>query len=317
MASVNQVRDQSQPKSQSNLMINLARDLTSVVSLGILLFCIHEFASPFIRGFQCDDETIRYPYKESTVSSGVCYFVGSGINILLILVVEYLNLVSSHATPANDSASARETGISGFHVKVYLQNVYCKILVWLFGAITSELITDITKVTAGRLRPHFIDICRPVVIDNGIEKNLTSYCFQKHDPYEYITHYRCSGAPAKQRDARLSFLSGHSSYSAYSATFAIFYIQSAVDITKLGLLKPAFQVLIISAAFYTGLTRVSDYKHHWQDVLAGLILGTSVATTVSIHLLPSLYKTYSKFLKSSNQRPGADQGGEELNRFSY
>jgi phosphatidate phosphatase len=194
--------------------------------------------------------------------------------------------------------------------------VYCRIIVWFFGAITSELITDITKFTAGRLRPHFISVCRPIVTSSSIP--LDQYCLQTKNPYEYITDYNCAGDPTKQRDTRLSFLSGHSSYSAYSATFAITYLQSSMDVSKFGLMKPAVQVLIASAAIYTGLTRVSDYKHHWQDVLAGLILGTTVAAVMNAFLWPSFNRVYCKLLRNPSP-PQAEHGqsGEELNRFSY
>lgn len=90
-----------------------------------------------------------------------------------------------------------------------------------------------------------------------------------------------------------------------------------MDVAKLGLVKPTLQVLIISAAFYTGLTRVSDYKHHWQDVLAGLLQGASVATVVSLYLYPAFYKTYTKFMRNTGTRVGESLSGEELNRVSY
>jgi len=33
-------------------------------------------------------------------------------------------------------------------------------------------------------------------------------------------------------------------------------------------------------AWFTAMSRVSDYKHHWSDVLAGLTLGTIIALVV-------------------------------------
>lgn len=292
-------------------MVLLARDLAAVVTLGLILIIVHEFATPFFRGFQCSDDTIRYPFKDSTVSSGVCYAVGSGINVVLILVLEYQILIKETRT-INSNGHDREFD-GKFQARLYVRRVYCRLIIWLFGAIASELLTDISKFTAGRLRPHFIDVCQPEI--NG--KNFTEFCSQTSDKYQYITNYQCTGNSGKFRDSRLSFMSGHSSYSAYSAAFAVFYIQSTMDITKMGLLKPALQVLIASTAFYTGLTRVSDYKHHWQDVLAGLLQGSSVAALVSQCLWPSFKKTYQKYLRDTLSSSGDDQIGEELNRVSY
>lgn len=92
-----------------------------------------------------------------------------------------------------------------------------------------------------------------------------------------------------------------------------------MDVAKFGLVKPAIQVLFTSAAFYTALTRVSDYKHHWQDVLAGIFVGTLVASVVSRYLWPALSKTYSGYFKQNSSTRVADNqlGGEELNRVSY
>jgi len=46
------------------------------------------------------------------------------------------------------------------------------------------------------------------------------------------------------------------------------------------LLRPTLQFFLIAASIYTGLSRVSDYKHHWSDVLTGLIQGAIVALLV-------------------------------------
>lgn len=108
------------------------------------------------------------------------------------------------------------------------------------------------------------------------------------------------------------------SYTMFFCLYNQFYLQSAMDLNEFGLIKSTLQVLIASAAFYTGLTRVSDYKHHWQDVLAGLLQGTLVAAVVSQCLWPAFNKVYTKFLKgSAAKRVEAQAGGEELNPVSY
>jgi len=52
------------------------------VGFPILLFFL--FGQPYERGFYCDDESLRYPFKDSTISSTVLYVVGIFIPILTV-----------------------------------------------------------------------------------------------------------------------------------------------------------------------------------------------------------------------------------------
>lgn len=48
------------------------------------------------------------------------------------------------------------------------------------------------------------------------------------------------------------------------------------------LVRPTIQFFLVAFALYVGYTRVSDYKHHWSDVLIGLLQGALIAVlTVS------------------------------------
>lgn len=275
--------------------------------MGVFLLYTHYLVNPFTRGFYCNDETIRYPHKESTVSAALCYLAGTGINLILIFVIEYDIVKREHKHSVGGDASDQL-----FPWKTYLKRVYYRAIVWFFGAITSELLTDLAKVTCGRLRPHFLAVCKPTInAGNGSFISLGEYCTQDGSRLTYITDYICNGESRRLRDTRLSFMSGHSSYSAFSAAFAILYIQSHVDVARFGLSKHAVQVLLASAAFYTGLSRISDYKHHWQDVLVGFLQGTTVATLISIHLRPAFHKSQVE-LARKNPRVSDGEIGTEL-----
>lgn len=43
----------------------------------------------------------------------------------------------------------------------YLASVYKAVGTFLFGAAMSQSLTDIAKYSIGRLRPHFLDVCKP------------------------------------------------------------------------------------------------------------------------------------------------------------
>ncbi|CAG2110494.1 unnamed protein product, partial [Medioppia subpectinata] len=107
----------------------------------------------------------------------------------------------------------------------------------------------------------------------------------------YFTDYKCSSSlytEHRMRDAHLSFMSGHSSFAAYCLIYLVIYLQLRLRWSTLGFLRPLYQAVLIYIVIYTGFSRISDYKHHWSDVLIGLIQGTVVAilTTAYISDLP-------------------------------
>ncbi|XP_023056036.1 phospholipid phosphatase 2-like, partial [Piliocolobus tephrosceles] len=76
---------------------------------------------------------------------------------------------------------------------------------------------------------------------------------------------------------RLSFYSGHSSFGMYCMLFLALYVQARLCGKWARLLRPTVQFFLVAFALYVGYTRVSDYKHHWSDVLVGLLQGALVA----------------------------------------
>uniref|UniRef100_A0A2K5Q5W2 Phosphatidic acid phosphatase type 2/haloperoxidase domain-containing protein n=1 Tax=Cebus imitator TaxID=2715852 RepID=A0A2K5Q5W2_CEBIM len=75
----------------------------------------------------------------------------------------------------------------------------------------------------------------------------------------------------------LSFYSGHASFGMYCMVFLAVYVQVRLCWKWMRLLRPTVQFFLVAFALYVGYTRVSDHKHHWSDVLAGLLQGALVA----------------------------------------
>lgn len=210
---------------------------------------------PYQRGFFCNDESISYPFHSSTVTSTVLYTVGFTVPICSMIIGEclsvYLNRIRSKS-----------------YCNKYVACVYKAVGTYVFGAAVSQSLTDIAKYSIGRLRPHFLDVCKP----DWTKINCTGGA--------YIEDFVCTGDAALVNEARVSFYSGHSSFSMYCMLFLALYLQARMQAEWARLLRPTLQFFLIAASIYTGLSRVSDYKHHWSDVLIGLIQGAIVAILV-------------------------------------
>uniref|UniRef100_A0A7M4FHE0 Phospholipid phosphatase 1 n=1 Tax=Crocodylus porosus TaxID=8502 RepID=A0A7M4FHE0_CROPO len=149
----------------------------------------------------------------------------------------------------------------------YIATIYKAIGTFIFGAAASQSLTDIAKYSIGRLRPHFLAVCQP----DWTQINCS---------LGYIENFPCQGDKAKVNEGRLSFYSGHSSFSMYCMLFLALYLQARMKGDWARLLRPTVQFGLVAASIYVGLSRVSDYKHHWSDVLTGLIQGAVVAILV-------------------------------------
>ncbi|KAI7799837.1 phospholipid phosphatase 3 [Triplophysa rosa] len=223
---------------------------------------------PYQRGFYCSDDTIRYTYKNSTVPSSVLTAVGLLLPIASIVIgecyrIHYLN-----------------QGSKSFVGNPYVSTLYRQVGVFIFGCAVSQSFTDIAKVSVGRMRPHFIDVCNPDF--STISCSLG-----------YITNYTCRGDDSKVQEARKSFFSGHASFSMYTMLYLAFYLQSRFTWRGARLLRPLLQFTLLMMAFYTGLSRVSDHKHHPTDVLAGFAQGALVAYCI-VFYLSDLFKPKAK-----------------------
>ncbi|XP_030630683.1 phospholipid phosphatase 3-like [Chanos chanos] len=221
---------------------------------------------PYHRGFYCNDESIKYPAKNGdTISDAVLSAAGILIVILSITIGESYRIHYLHE------------GSKAFVRNPYISALYKQAGVFLFGCAVSQSFTDIAKVSVGRLRPHFLDVCKPDF--STINCSLG-----------YITEYRCTGAESRVQEARKSFFSGHASFSMYTMLYLAFYLRSRFTWRGARLLRPLLQFTLLMLAFYTGLSRVSDHKHHPGDVLAGFVQGAVVAYCI-VFYVSDLFKS--------------------------
>lgn len=72
----------------------------------------------------------------------------------------------------------------------YVACVYKAIGTFVFGAAMSQSLTDIAKYSIGRLRPHFLDVCRP----DWSKINCTGG--------NYIEDFVCTGNPTVVNEGR-------------------------------------------------------------------------------------------------------------------
>ncbi|BFZ04112.1 hypothetical protein BsWGS_07151 [Bradybaena similaris] len=234
-------------------------DIIIVVAVWLSAILMRKFCVPYERGFFKDDESIMHPFHGSTIPSSTLYAVGFTIPVITMILLEIVNRRQSKSSRQLEDLSDREKWfVSCFHM----------LAMFFFGAGTAHFLTDIPKYAIGRLRPHFFDVCKP----NWNLLNNTS---------GYITVDICTGEDkALIQEARLSFPSGHSSMAMYCAFFFILYLEWRLTWRVVPLLRPLLQLIAFSFAFFTCLSRISDYKHHWSDVLAGGILGVAVGCLV-------------------------------------
>uniref|UniRef100_A0A8C0G8R7 Phosphatidic acid phosphatase type 2/haloperoxidase domain-containing protein n=1 Tax=Chelonoidis abingdonii TaxID=106734 RepID=A0A8C0G8R7_CHEAB len=217
------------------------------------LVCEVGLVPPMHRGFYCNDSSIRYPLKRAeTVSDTVLISLGILITSVSIALGESYRIHSLHL------------GSRSFIPNPYVAVLYKEIGAFLFGCTVGQSLTNMAKITVGRLRPHFLAVCRPDLALLNCSRG-------------YVEEYACTVGPSQEKEARKSFYSGHASFAMYSMTYLVFYLQARLTWRGARLLRPLLQFVLLLLALYTGLTRISDYWHHPSDVAVGFLQGALIA----------------------------------------
>ncbi|KAF7237541.1 Phospholipid phosphatase-related protein type 1 [Varanus komodoensis] len=160
--------------------------------------------------------------------------------------------------------------------------------VFAFGLFATDIFVNAGQVVTGNLTPYFLTVCKP---------NYTGSDCRAHHPFVNNGNI-CTGDQEVIEKARRSFPSKHAALSIYSALYATMYITSTIKTKSSRLAKPVLCLGTLCAAFLTGLNRVSEYRNHCSDVIAGFILGSAVALFLGICVVHNFKGTHGTLSKS-------------------
>lgn len=266
-------------------------------------------------GFKCDDYSISLPYRDSTVTNWMLILICTLLPLLVICGTELARKYYSAIRHRNKYVyKIKMLKNSMINIPEILGNIYINLGSYLFGLLVVQFLTNLGKYTIGRLRPHYIDVCKPMFTTT----NLTRIDCKIKEYFTYEVDYICTNVNTQRfHDAHLSFPSGHASTSVYTMIFLIFYLKYTWNCRRMGLFTPFMQIVFFSVAFFTCLSRVVDHKHHFTDVLAGTVLGLVFAILVFIFLTDFLKrKTFSTTPISSQDITTSNSNSQNLRNNS-
>jgi len=271
----------------------------------IFLYLVHSGDyEPYQRGFFCDDESLKHPFLEEQITVHVCAVIWMVAVLFLVILVELVTNYVYSFPQWKQSLQERGAGFTAKLPRIVVET-YRILGYFIVGALFCTLTTELAKYKIGRLRPYFLTVCQP---DMSPET-----CKDSNGYPIFVMNYTCNAKTEEElhivREARKSFLSGHSSFSFYSAVFIIMYLharlssRSRIETSKKGneegkcviisrfflrglkTLRPFIQFGCFIGAFYIALSRISDYRHHPTDVITGIIVGLFYAAIILMFIV--------------------------------
>ncbi|XBI24318.1 hypothetical protein VPH35_049434 [Triticum aestivum] len=206
-----------------------------VLTLLAAAVVVLHYAPPFNRFVGKDMMAdIRYPVKQSTVPAWAVPVI-SMLCPVLVFVAVYV---------------ARRDVYDLHHATLGV----------IFAVLITAAFTDVIKTAVGRPRPDFFWRCFP----------------DGRQVYDQVTGgVICHGEKGFLTDGRKSFPSGHTSWSFAGLGFLSLYLSGKIKAfdRKGHVAKLCIVILPLLLASLVGVSRIDNYRHHWEDVLVGGLIG--------------------------------------------
>ncbi|KAF3988808.1 hypothetical protein FT663_00407 [Candidozyma haemuli var. vulneris] len=237
-------------------------------------FIVAEHARPFNRQFKLNDHTIQHPFThEERVTGHMCLFLAAFVPSVSMTVGSFIK----HRKNKDQALHLLQVSLLGAALTVSLDGI----------------ITDILKNWVGRPRPDFLERC-------GAPSNTPTDVF--------VDISVCTAPLGELRliDGMRSTPSGHSSISFSAFLFLAMWLFGQLQLSVNVASKPVYLYILsmspLVLAAYVALSRVQDYRHHFSDIVSGMIIGCSVAVAV-----------YRKYFHSVFAENSHEINGEEDN----
>ncbi|XP_028025242.1 phospholipid phosphatase 2-like isoform X1 [Bombyx mandarina] len=251
-------------QAKHSVLWHLLIDLPIVLLVAAVCICLEVGALPSRRsGFTCNDPALSFPHTGDTFSISLVAAITVIVPFFVLWAVEAMLYQDDEYNMKKRKmlASAKTAGL------IYRDYIY--------GAVVNLTILEVVKCVVGTPRPTFFDLCQP-------DKALTC------NDSEYVSSYKCTSTQYSrylQIDSSRSFPSAHASLSVYCGLFLAWYLQRRAFSwhNRSVLLIPLAQVLALVYAAVCSLSRLTDHRHHWWDVLVGGLMGVlSVMYTIVV-----------------------------------
>ncbi|KAK9039796.1 hypothetical protein V6N11_014985 [Hibiscus sabdariffa] len=143
----------------------------------------------------------------------------------------------------------------------------------LYSVLLTGVITDSIKDAVGRPRPNFFYRCFPdgKAVFSKVNGDVV-----------------CHGDAKIIKEGYKSFPSGHTSWSFAGLCFLSWYLSGKIRaFDREGhVAKNCIVIIPVLIAVLIGISRVDDYWHHWTDVFAGALIGSSMAAFCYLQFFP-------------------------------
>jgi phosphatidate phosphatase len=268
---------------------------------------IHFLATPTVNPFYLYDATISLPAKDGSFSATVPPWVA----ILIPLLMGIATLIFGELLYSRLEHHSLTDALS--------------VILFFFlddaQAVGLTLMTvEATKVAVGRYRPDFLARCEPV--DTWLPPGYPALEYGNNT----VGSYPCSSEYDQSTidDGRQSFPSGHAAFSmvlgAYGAGYMIWCWHMRVEwnprrksawrefVADFGnVCAKVWTILMLGFSWGVGCTRITDWQHNVSDVVAGWLLGLTVAAIYLLRATPR-YKKVLTYVETEGE--DGEEGAE-------